>query len=117
MRKRHSEINKGRTLSEEAKAKISAANKGNFTSEQREALKPVWQKLGTEQAEKMGVDVDAYLSLPQPKKKVVIDRFKYGGFKPEDLMKDLMARTDTSGLACDRSSVPPRNTESILTST
>lgn len=89
MRKRHSEINKGRTLSEEAKAKISAANKGNFTSEQREALKPVWQKLGTEQAEKMGVDVDAYLSLPQAKKKVVIDRFKYGGFKPEDLMKDL----------------------------
>jgi len=89
MRRAHAEIAKGRKLSEAAKAKISVANKGNFTPKQRQALEPVWKKLGTEQAEKMGVDVDAYLALPQEKKRMVIDRFKYGGYKFEDLMKDL----------------------------
>jgi len=99
-RKLHAELSRGRRLSEEAKARISAANKGNFSPEQRAALEPIWHRLATEQAQLMDVDVSAYLALPQDKKRVVIDRYKYGGFKPEDLMKDLdfQERYERAGL-------------------
>jgi len=90
MRKRHSEALTGRTLSEECRAKLSATKTGQaMTPARRKALKPYWDEVARPQAEKMGVDVEAYCALPTELKKKVVDRFKYGGFKPEDLMKDL----------------------------
>ena len=89
-RRARAELVKGRTHTDEARAKMSANRSGTpFHPKQRESLAPIWRELATEQAEKMGVEVDAYLALPQEKKRVVIDRFKYGGWKSEDLMKDL----------------------------
>ena len=89
-RRARSELVKGRKHNDETRAKISANRCGKpFHPGQREALEPVWRELATEQAEKMGIEVDEYLALPQEMKRVVIDRFKYGGWKSEDLMKEL----------------------------
>ena len=69
---------------------MSASKMGQKMSpSRRKALESYWDEVARPQAEKMGVDVVAYCALPPELKKKVVDRFKYGGFKPEDLMKDL----------------------------
>ena len=40
-------------------------------------------------ANQYGIKVEPFLALHPDKRKIVLDRVKYGGFKPEDLMKDL----------------------------
>ena len=88
-RRKLSIASKGRPVSEEAKAKISAANKGNFTPEQHVALTEARERKSIEVANQYGIEVEPFLALNPDKRKIVLDRVKYGGFKPEDLMKDL----------------------------
>ena len=89
MRKRHSEINKGREWSEESKAKLSASKMGQFSEEQHAALTAARERRTIEVAQQYGIEEELFLALSPDHRRVVLDRIKYGGFKPEDLMKDL----------------------------
>lgn len=88
-RRRLSEIRTGREMSSESRAKLSASKKGQFSPEQHEALTDARKRKSIEVAKKIGVDVDAYLALSAEKKRLVVDRYKLGTWKSEDLLIDL----------------------------
>ena len=88
-RRKLSIAHQGREWSEESRAKLSASKMGQFSDEQHAALTEARERRTIEVANKYGIEVEPFLALHPDKRKIVLDRVKYGGFKPEDLMKDL----------------------------
>ena len=88
-RRKLAEASTGREWSEESKAKLSASKMGQFSDEQHDALTAARERRTIEVAQQYGIELEPFLALSADHRKVVLDRIKYGGFKPEDLMKDL----------------------------